>query len=165
MVYYRLVTLCLPLLCFSCMGTARLGLVSAMDRNNDLGVKGDLTLGVGVREKRHALFLIAKGSGGLDPVNEEPVGSALAGLEYRRGFRKTGWRIGLYGGPSFSAGQLGARFQASVGIVERFTGVCRRFGGLALDISIGYVPGNLDFSGFWYGIGLIWQYDWFFMER
>lgn len=145
-----------------CAVTTRLGVVSAMDRNNDLGINGTFALGGGLRDGKNALVVTSKGSAGMDPVNSEPVGTVVGGIEYIRYRKKTGFRFGLYGGPSFSNGEVGTRLEANVGIFEYFPGKYGKLGGLALDMSVGYVPGELSFSGFWYGVGLSWQFDLFY---
>ncbi len=142
-----------------CVATGRVGILSAMDRNNDIGIQGTVVVGGGVRDGANALMLSVKGSGGIDPAAEAPAGTVLGGVEYFRYRSKTGFRLALFGGPTFSEGKVGTRLEANVGIFEFFKGSFRKFGGLALDMSIGYVPGELPFSGFWYGVGMTWQYD------
>ncbi|MBU1241283.1 hypothetical protein KKF84_05965 [Myxococcota bacterium] len=155
---------CLLLLC-GCVSTTRVGILSAMDKNNDLGIKGTLVAGGGLRDGKNAFLLSVKGSGGMDPVNEAPAGTVAGGIEYIRYRAKTGFRFGFFAGPTYSEKEIGTRVEVNAGIFEYFRGTMRPFGGLALDLSIGYVPGELPFSGFWYGVGLTYQYDHLFGQE
>jgi hypothetical protein len=145
--------------CTTPITTSRVSIVSVMNPRNDLGVKGEALFGVGSLQYTRAILFVTKASAGIEPLDNNFAGSTLAGLEFMKVKGKTGFRGALFAGPKFVGDDVSIEVEANVGIFEFFKGKHRKFGGLALEMSFGYVIGNFPFSGFWYGVGLSWQYD------
>jgi len=145
----------------TCAGTGRVGAVSVMNYNNDLGVLGNFVITSGFSQGKHSFSGVVKTAGGLN-TSLHPAGSGLAGLEYKNSKHVGGFRFTILGGVEITENSYNPKFEIDVGLFEFFKGKYRKFGALAFEMSAGKIWGNLPYSGFWYGVGLSWQYEFSF---